>query len=860
MVAHAVHAVLGPTNTGKTHLAIERMCAHSSGAIGFPLRLLAREVFDRVCAMKPPGQVALITGEERIVPKDARYFLCTAEALPTGADWAFFALDEAQLGADRERGHVFTKHLLDTRGREETMILGADTLAPMVKALLPGTEITNRPRFSTLAHAPAMKVSRLPKRSAVVAFSAEEVYAAAEMLRRLRGGAAVVTGALSPRTRNAQVDLFQSGEVDYLVATDAIGMGLNLDLDHVAFAGLAKFDGVRRRRLTPAEMSQIAGRAGRHQRDGTFGTIAGTGKRELEFEPEEIAAIEDHRFAPLTGIFWREPDPRYDDLATLIDDLEAPPNEAGLMKPPEAIDLAVLKKLAEDDSIAGLVGGKRQVERFWHACSLPDFRNYGVDNHARFVARLWTQLRSGAIAATRAAQAIDELNRTGGDIDTLQQRIAAIRSWTYIAERPDWVEQREALSARAREVEDRLSDALHERLTERFVNRRTSLLMKKLGEDGGSLPVTVADDVVLVDAERLGRLEGFSFRADAEASAEDSRMLHAAAEKHLPRLLADKAGALAARIAAVPDTVTMADGLMLADGRPLALVEVQHDLLKPRLQPHRGLALVPEDAKSALMAALGQWLEVRMEPLAPLRKLAEAAKDFAAGSELRALLVALSERGGTVPRDQSGLDALDPDQRKMLARLGVTVGALDIFHAGMLKRKALAVWRELAATSGRRLPPLADEMQPVLEAQRPVPLGYRAFGKHALRLDSAEKILREAHKTRVETNERQFILDPSLAISTGMTPDTIAQLMRAGGFKAQDVTALEDGVFGPPAQPRWRWQPRRGGPSSQASKRPLRGKVEPKGDKRAANGSRPESKRSGPVPGNPFAELGKLLP
>ena len=851
MVAHKVHAVLGPTNTGKTHLAIERMCAHSSGAIGFPLRLLAREVYDRVCKLKPAKEVALITGEERIVPQGARYFLCTAEALPRNADWAFFALDEAQLGADRERGHTFTKHLLETRGREETMMLGSDTLAPLVRSLLPGSEITARPRFSTLSHAPARKVSRLPSRSAVVAFSAEEVYAAAEMLRRLRGGAAVVTGALSPRTRNAQVDLFQSGEVDYLVATDAIGMGLNLDLDHVAFAGLSKFDGVRRRRLTTSEMAQIAGRAGRHQRDGTFGTIAGTGKRELEFEDEEVFAIEEHRFPPLTGLYWREPDPRYDNLAVLLEDLDAPPRETGLMKPPEAIDLAVLRKLAGDPAIAGLIRGPRQVERFWHACSLPDFRNYGIDNHARFVARLWRQLREGAIPAAQAAKAIDELNRTGGDIDTLQQRIAAIRSWTYIAERPDWVEQREALSARAREVEDRLSDALHERLTERFVNRRTSLLMKKMGEDGSSLPVTVADDIVLVDEERLGTLEGFAFRADSDASAEDSRMLHAAAEKHLPRLLADKARTLAKAIGETPAIVTLDEGQLVHEGRPLAVIEVHNDLLSPRLAPHRNLVLLPDDAKAELISALEAWLATAMEPLVPLRKLAAAAKDFDAGSELRALLVSLSERGGMVPRTSSGLDALDPDQRKMLSRLGVTVGALDIFHPAMLKRKALAIWRALAVISGRRLPPLADEMQPVLEATKPVPLAYRVFGKQALRLDSAEKILREAHKTRVEGKARQFILDPSLAISTGMTPETILQLMRAGGFKAKDVKPLAEGEFGPPAQPRWRWQPRRGSAPARSGQGQARGK--------SHKGGKPPRRDKGPVPGNPFAELGKLI-
>jgi ATP-dependent RNA helicase SUPV3L1/SUV3 len=325
-----VKAVLGPTNTGKTHLAIERLCAHSSGMMGFPLRLLAREVYEKVVAIKGPEQVALITGEERIEPKNARWLLCTMEAMPVGRDVAFVGLDEIQLCADRERGHIFTDRLLHARGREETMFLGAATMEPLIKALVPGVEIVSRPRFSTLSYAGAKKLSRIPPRSAIVAFSAEQVYAVAEMLRRFRGGAAVVMGALSPETRNRQVALYQAGEVDYLVATDAIGMGLNLDITHVAFAGLSKFDGVRQRRLTPAEMAQIAGRAGRHQRDGTFGTLAG-GAHEAEFADEEIYAIEEHRFPPITRLFWREAEPRFDSLATLIADLEAPPERQELM-------------------------------------------------------------------------------------------------------------------------------------------------------------------------------------------------------------------------------------------------------------------------------------------------------------------------------------------------------------------------------------------------------------------------------------------------------------------------------------------------------------------------------------------------
>ena len=355
-----VTAVLGPTNTGKTHLAVERMVAHSSGLMGFPLRLLAREIYDRVVKLKGADQVALLTGEEKILPAKARWFCCTAESMPVRGkeegdldrDFAFVGLDEAQLGVDPERGHVFTDRLLHARGREETMILGSESLRPMVQALLPKTEIVTRPRFSTLSYAGATKLSRLPPRSAIVAFSADQVYAVAEALRRLRGGAAVVMGALSPRTRNAQVAMYQAGEVDYLVATDAIGMGLNMDVAHVAFAGLTKYDGQRRRRLTPAEMAQIAGRAGRHQRDGTFGTLSLEGEKLAQFTDEEVEAIEEHRFAPLDFLYWRDGDPDVRSVEALIRSLERRPDRPGLRPAPEAVDLAVLKFLAADPAKA----------------------------------------------------------------------------------------------------------------------------------------------------------------------------------------------------------------------------------------------------------------------------------------------------------------------------------------------------------------------------------------------------------------------------------------------------------------------------------------------------------------------------
>jgi ATP-dependent RNA helicase SUPV3L1/SUV3 len=435
-----ITAVLGPTNTGKTHLAVERLCGHASGIMGFPLRLLAREIYDRVVGIKGPKEVGLLTGEERIMPPGARWLICTAESMPTDREAAFVALDEAQLGVDPERGHVFTDRLLHARGYEETMILGSDSISGLVRKLVPNAEITRRPRFSTLSYAGAKKLSRLPKRSAIVAFSAEEVYAVAEMLRRARGGAAVVMGALSPRTRNAQVAMFQAGEVDYLVATDAIGMGLNMDVAHVAFAGLTKFDGWRRRRLTVAEMAQIAGRAGRHQRDGTFGSLGGEEAANV-FRPEEVEAIEAHRMPRVETLNWRNSDLDYHSVADLIASLEIAPDRPELRAAPEAVDLAVLKRLSEDDLVRDRARGDKMVARLWAAASLPDFRKAGPEHHSRLVQRVFQHLTEGdgRIPAQWIAGEIARLDRVDGDIDTIGGRIAAARIWAYAAQRGDWL-------------------------------------------------------------------------------------------------------------------------------------------------------------------------------------------------------------------------------------------------------------------------------------------------------------------------------------------------------------------------------------------------------------------------------------
>ena len=525
-----VTAVLGPTNTGKTHLAIERMLAHSSGMIGLPLRLLAREVYNKVVARVGADAVALITGEEKIKPPHARFWVSTVEAMPRDLDVSFLAVDEIQLGADFERGHVFTDRMLNLRARDETLILGAATMRPMVEKLLPGANIVSRPRLSTLVYSGAKKITRLPSRSAIVAFSAAEVYAIAELIRRQRGGAAVVLGALSPRTRNAQVELYQNGDVDYLVATDAIGMGLNLDVDHVAFASDRKFDGYQFRKLNPAELGQIAGRAGRATRDGTFGT---TGRCD-PFEPELVQALESHTFEPIRLLQWRNSKLDFASIGALQASLSMTPQTAGLTRAPTGEDILVLEHAARDEDVRELARNPLAIERLWDACQVPDYRKIAPATHAELAVTLYGFLmREGNIPTDWFARQLAQADRTDGDIDTLSNRIAHVRTWTYVANRPDWLADPEHWQGVARAIEDKLSDALHERLAERFVDRRTSVLMRRLRENTMLETEIGKTGEVTVEGHVIGRLDGFMFAPDASAAGSEAKALNSAAQKAL---------------------------------------------------------------------------------------------------------------------------------------------------------------------------------------------------------------------------------------------------------------------------------------------------------------------------------------
>jgi ATP-dependent RNA helicase SUPV3L1/SUV3 len=695
----------------------------------------------------------------------------------------------------------------------------------MLKALVPDAEVIGRPRFSTLGYAGAKKISRLPRRSAIVAFSAEEVYAVAETLRRLRGGAAVVMGALSPRTRNAQVAMFQAGEVDYLVATDAIGMGLNMDVAHVAFASLHKFDGRRQRRLTIAEMAQIAGRAGRHQRDGTFGALNEEGPN--AFTPEEVLAIEGHQVPRLEHLYWREGEPDFASIDALIASLERRPTEPVLRAAPEAIDLTVLKRLAEEEWVRARTRSPRMVARLWAACGLPDFRKLGADPHSRFVGRIFGHLSegNGHLPHQWFADEIARLDRMDGDVETIAGRIAAARSWAYIAQRADWLTDPAHWADRTRELEEKLSDALHASLTQRFVDKRTTFLLRQIGADASNLPVTIGPEgEVTVEDHPLGTLEGFRFSVAADARAADKRMLLAAAEKRLAGELRKRGQALAeaeddafslslldapaqvrAALAEAPSAPSRKqDGPATGSGRtlfwngvPVATLEPGLTPARPKILLDRAIDVLDPAQRQAVQARLDRWIADQIARHLPVfARLDATTRDPEAGGPLRALAAALLDAGGLLPRRAAAalIEGLDLPARKALRRIGIEIGTLDLFAPALLK-PAPARWRRMLM----RLEEVPKEGATVLPRGAPgadLAYGFRPLGPQAVRVDLVERIARAAHDSR--KGRAPFAPDPALATSIGLKPETLARLMAQLGFRAARP------VEGEPA--RWTWR------------------------------------------------------
>lgn len=781
-----VVAVLGPTNTGKTHFAVERMLAHHSGMMGFPLRLLAREIYDRIVAIKGAAACALITGEEKLGSEEARYLVCTVEAMPMRREVAFLGVDEIQLCADQERGHVFTDRLLHARGTGETMFLGSDTIRPILKRLVPEAEIVTRPRFSILSFAGETKLNRLPRRSAVVAFTAAEVYTLAEVVRRQKGGAAVVLGALSPRTRNAQVAMYQAGEVEHLVATDAIGMGLNMDVAHVAFASLAKFDGREHRRLKAPELGQIAGRAGRHMANGTFGTTSGC----QPLEEREIEAIESHSFAPLKHLRWRNSELDFRTVEVLAQSLDRPPPLDSLVKVRDALDHRSLVLLLRDDGIKAAAQGTDRVRLLWQVCQIPDFRKTLTDAHLHLLATVYRHLTGprGVLPNDWVGNMIARLERTDGDIDALVSRIAHVRTWTYMSHRAAWLVDAGHWQERARAVEDRLSDALHERLTQRFVDRRTSALMRSLREKEGHAAAVDRSGEVLVDGHLVGRIDGLSLTLAPTDLDLDRRLLASAARRAAQPALRRQAADL---VASADDEFALAEGDVVRwRGAAVAQLRRGSGILTPRPEL-ASEATLEEGALDSVRRRLERWLEAWIgRRLAPLTALAQAARSADLGGAGRGIAYRLAEHLGSLPRPEaeSLLEGLSATDRAGLTRLGVRFGMLYLYVPELLRPAANeARARLLRVFHGRSIdlpPPGRTVLRPAPsgEPADAVAVGFAPFDGFALRVDLVERL---AAKVRaLARGKTSFVLPPELAAEAGLTRAELAVLVTALGFHA----------------------------------------------------------------------------
>jgi ATP-dependent RNA helicase SUPV3L1/SUV3 len=785
-----VTAVLGPTNTGKTHLAIERMLAHSSGLIGLPLRLLAREVYNHAVDRVGAEAVALVTGEEKIKPPNPRFWVSTVEAMPSDLDVAFLAVDEIQLAADFERGHVFTDRVLHRRGREETLMLGAATMRPMVERLLPGVSVVSRPRLSQLSFAGEKKLTRLPRRSAIVAFSAEEVYAIAELIRRQRGGAAVVLGALSPRTRNAQVALYQAGEVDYMVATDAIGMGLNLDVDHIAFASDRKFDGYQFRKLNPAELAQIAGRAGRATRDGTFGTTG----RCPPFETELAQALEAHNFEPVKIVQWRNTDLDFSSIGALQASLAAAPTENTLTRAPVAEDILVLDHAARDDEVRAMTATRAAVERLWEVCQVPDYRKIAPATHAELVVTLYGFLmREGKVPTDWFANQVAQADRVDGDIDTLSTRIAHIRTWTFAANRPDWLADPEHWQGVARGVEDRLSDALHERLAERFIDRRTSVLMRRLRENALLEPEMSKTGEVVVEGHAIGRLDGFVFVADASSGGSEAKALQNAAQK----ALAGEIAARAARLAEAPDEqfVLAADGTIRWTGAAVGKLIAGEEAVRPRARvvADEHLSGAPREA---VEARLDTWVKSHIEKLLGSLFGLAAAADISGIA--RGVAFQLVEALGVLDRQRVAdeVKGLEQPERANLRKYGVRFGAYHIYLPLLLKPapRALAAQLWALAHDGTQNKGLDDLLHLAGSGRTSIPVnreidaalyrvaGYRVCGERAVRVDILERLA--------------DLIRPALAWREGASGNKPPGAIAGGGFTVVNTMTSLTGASG----------------------------------------------------------------
>ena len=874
-----IKAILGPTNTGKTHYAIDRMLGHASGMIGLPLRLLAREVYDKVVAIKGKAAAALITGEERIWPASARYFICTVEAMPMSQKVEFLAVDEIQLAEDSERGYIFTDRILHARGTYETLLLGAETMRPILYALDLDVETEPRERFSELTYTGPVKVTKLPKRTAIVAFTSEQVYAIAELLRRQKGGAAVIMGALNPRTRNAQVELYQSGEVDYLVATDAIGMGLNLDIDHVAFAGATKFDGRRQRPLRPSELAQIAGRAGRFRSQGTFGETGDC----RQFDEDLVRRVENHKFEPVSQIDWRNSALNLKSLSALMQSLAKPSGLGVLRQNPNALDEWTLRRMALLPDIVAEASNESRVRRLWDLCRLPNFRKAGHEGHFRLVQALTEHLADpeARLSDTAMENRLKRLQDPLGDIPTLQEKLAGIRTWTYAAYRDDWLENADFWRDKTRKIEDKLSDALHGALTARFVDRRTTALLAGLKKDHALMTDIQEDGAILVEGHIVGHLKGLTFEPDTTARTLEGKAVRNAAQTALQPILAKRL----ADIASADDAAFSLDedGKIAFGGHPIASLGKGGDWLSP-VTVLIGASDVPADAKEPARMRTQNWLAAQITKLLPAHaKLKSGEAQEGLEGHAKGIAFRIMETGAAIDlRADDPAARIEADQREILKTLGLRTGRLAA-HAPDAQKPAaqrlIAQLRTVFEGKPCRTAP-AGAGSFALDGNWPdadlLANGYLRFGPRAIRADLAERLAWEISKRRKEAEKNLFALAPELASIVSCPGDTFPTVLKGFGL----VPAEHDAETGVPTM--WRYGRRQLGDKAHAKGQSGKGQsnrtVRSDGDDKAGKGRRKMSghgsgqgsgKGAGKPrrrqekradPNSPFAALAALIP
>ena len=785
MSKNKITAVLGPTNTGKTYLAIETMLSFDSGMIGFPLRLLAREVYDKVIKKISIDKVALITGEEKIIPTNAKYFLCTVESMPINKNLDFVGIDEIQMCADHERGHIFTDRLLNLRGEKLTMFMGSNTIKNIVDKLNEDTEFINRERLSKLSYVGHKKISRINRKTAIIAFSTEEVYAIAELVRRQKGGAAIVMGSLSPKTRNAQVQLYQSGDVDFLVATDAIGMGINMDLENVFFSNLKKFDGRKLRRLNMSEIGQISGRAGRYLNDGSFG-ITGDCK---EISAEEVELLENHKFEEIKLLFWRNSNLNFNNALTLIKSLEEKPNRDWLRKIHECGDEKLLKYFLKDMENHNIKNNQKTLELLWECCQIPDFVKKTYGNHLEVVSKVFSFLngKEGKITNDYMRLQLIKLDKLEGNVDSLSNRIANVRTWSYVSNKINWVENQSYWVEKTKLLEDRLSNRLHEELTKTFIDKRASVLARGLKQDMDFKTEIMEDDKVIIDEQFIGILKGLKFEMDLKTGALETDI------KSLKKAARQTVGPeLQKRIQSIIDTRLIEiknDFKIYWKNFSIAKIIPGKDYLNPEIFLMVDDILENND-KQKLAEFIEKWIKEKinlvLKSLIDLKNLKES------NSSIKALAYQLYENNGVIKREMvvEYLKKLGQDERKILRDLGVKFGRYHIFLFRLLKPEAVSLrtllWKNFNQKSFDLTPPtfglnFLDDKN-LKNKNFMLLCGFENFGSYFVRIDILERLFVQIINSELEKN-KEIKLVPEMLNLLGCSKENFKKLIEKMNYK-----------------------------------------------------------------------------